>query len=436
VPRRITPLTWGLLAFTLANALLVDLALERAAGGSRVLTTLHYTAALARGVAIDDSWRPMRAALAHLDGGSAEPLYRELFFARGTKFQYPPTSLLPLAALRAGFGERALSDAGLNALARGAAALFAALVAWLLWRTARESPRTAAAGRLDAALRAACVLALAATFHPLVRGLYLGQLQTFVDLLFAGVLLAWLAGRRATAGALAGLACALKPTLGLLALWGLVRGHVRFTAALAGSVLALALASGLRDGFAHQLDYVRLLAHVARHGESYQPNQSPNGLAHRLLGSGDPLVWQPAALAPYHPAVHAATLASAGLLAFVALAWRRRDAPHAELEDLCAAALAATLAAPIAWEHHYGIALPIFAVALPRMLATPGLGAGSVAALAFAYALVSHDVAALDALAAGPASPLASYVLFGGLLLLALCLRLRRARHAAALASA
>ena len=43
-------------------------------------------------------------------------------------------------------------------------------------------------------------------------------------------MLAWLAGRQATAGALAGLACLIKPQLGLLVVWALLRRRTRFAA--------------------------------------------------------------------------------------------------------------------------------------------------------------------------------------------------------------
>jgi hypothetical protein len=422
--------TAGLGAFLLAN---VALDVGLAALGQRV-TALDYTRAVLRGVGFDDSWRPMRLALAHLDAPGAPPLYQAIFFERGVKFQYPPSSLLPLAALRAAFGPGAVSDAALNRLARLAGVATAALAAWLLLRASRESTATATAGRLDVALRAACAFALAATFYPLVRGLYLGQLQTVVDLLFAALVLAWLTGRQGLAGALAGLACALKPTLGLLGVWGLMRRHARFTRAFAVSLGLLAVTSAWLYGLGHLADYARLLSYVSAHGEVYQPNQSLNGLAHRLVGSGDALRWSPEALAPYHPAVHAVTLAGGLALAWLALGYRRADARGAELEDLCAAALAATMAAPIAWEHHYGIALAVFAVALPRTLAKGGRG--GVIVLGVAYALLAHDAEALVALARGPASPLASYLLAGALLLLVQCLRLRRARHAAARAPA
>ena len=428
----ITRFTAGLVAFALTNALLVDLTLANLPGRPQAITALHYTRETLRGVGARDSWEPMRLALSHLDSPEAAPVYQALFFEGGVKFQYPTSSLLPLSALRAAFGPAALSDAALNALSRAAFAALVVLVALLLLRAAAESPATASRSPGESVLRALCAALLVATFYPLVRGVVLGQLQTWVDLLFTAVVLAWMGGRPALAGALAGLACALKPTLGLLGLWGLVRRHWGFTAAFGVSLGLLGIASGLLYGFSHHADYLRLLASVAERGESFQPNQSPNGLANRLLGNGDPLQWSPAALAPYHPAVHAATLAGGLALAWLALGYRRAEARGAELEDLMLAALAATAAAPIAWEHHYGIALPIFAAALPRTLATAGGLRVGVVLLALAYALVSHDVRALAELAGGPASPLASYILAGGLLLLVQLVRLRRARHVAA----
>src|SRR5262245_15625068 len=212
----------------------------------------------------------MRLALAHLGAREGIPVYQTLFFKHGVKFQYPTSSLLPLSALRAVFGLAALSDAALNGLSRLAAAATVALVVLLLLRTGAESPATAPVGRLDAELLPACAVVPAATFYPLLRGVYLGQLQTWVDLLFAGLVLALLAKRPALAGSLAGLACALKPTLGLLGLWGLVRRHARFTAAFAVTLGALVAASGLLYGGVHFGDYARLLAFVGQRGEIFQ----------------------------------------------------------------------------------------------------------------------------------------------------------------------
>ncbi len=420
-------LTLALAGFAVVNGIWLELALARAPWHRPQITTLHYTAFYLAGVAIDDSWRPMREALGILDATPRRPIYQELFFARGVKFQTPPTSLLPLWGLRWIGGERAISNGSLNALSSLAVALGVALVAFAFLRCAERSPRTASAGRVDRAARVLCIALLALTFFPLVRGYYLGQLQTWVGLLFAALVCAWITGRPGLAGALAGLACALKPTLGFLLAWGLVRRQLRFSAALAGALLVLAVGSGLLHGFEHQVDYLRLLSHIAQRGESFQPNQSPNGLANRLLGNGDPLVWRPDAFAPYHPAVHAITLASGIAFALFALFYRRGDAQGDGTLDLLLAAMAATIAAPIAWEHHYGIALVVFAVALPRTLALCRPPRGSLWLLVAAYVLVSHQIDALDQLAGGAASPVASYTLAGGLLLVAQLIRLRRA---------
>ena len=48
-----------------------------------------------------DSWDPMIAALDWLQEPHAGKLYESIFFQQQIKFQYPPTSLLPLAVMRA-----------------------------------------------------------------------------------------------------------------------------------------------------------------------------------------------------------------------------------------------------------------------------------------------------------------------------------------------
>ena len=72
----------------------------------------------------------MRSALAYLDEPHARPLYSEVFFRRGIKFQYAPTSLLLLEPLRRIPG--LTSDAFLNGLSWFAVAGTAILTAWIL----------------------------------------------------------------------------------------------------------------------------------------------------------------------------------------------------------------------------------------------------------------------------------------------------------------
>src|SRR3990172_1878515 len=244
-------LTLALAGFAIANGLWLELALARAPWHRPKITTLHYTACYLGGIAIDDSWRPMREALRTLDAKPRLPIYQELFFTRGVKFQYPPTSLLPLWLLRRVGG--------------GPVCVF--------WGGGgRASPRGASAGKPDAAARVLFIALLGLTFFPLVRGYYLGQLQTWVGLLFAALVWAWIAGRPGLAGVLAGLACALKPTLGFLLAWGLVRRQLRFSAAFASVLLVLAVASGLLHGFEHQPDYFRPLSHISHPSHPLHPS--------------------------------------------------------------------------------------------------------------------------------------------------------------------
>jgi len=96
----LTPLSRGLLGFFLANCLLLNLALHYSPWPHQQMTALSYTRAFLERTAHDDSWRPMRSALLHLDRRPDQPLYQSVFFEQGEKFQYAPTSLLALDALR------------------------------------------------------------------------------------------------------------------------------------------------------------------------------------------------------------------------------------------------------------------------------------------------------------------------------------------------
>lgn len=240
----------------------------------------------------------------------------------------------------------------------------------------------------------------------------------------AGLVLAFLAGRPATSGTLAGLACLIKPPLGLLVVWGLLRGQRRFVAGWLvvtslGGALSLAL-----YGLANHLDYLEVLSFLGRHGESFHHNQSFNGLLHRMLGNGDNRVWENA-FPPFHPFVYAATLVSSLALIGAALFWRRREAAPAPGIDLAIVIVSVTMASPIAWTHHYAVLLPLFALALPEALRVRDGRSTHLALLAVSYLLVANTYRAVNQLAETPVNFLQSYVLLGGLLFLYLLYRLR-----------
>ncbi len=390
-------------------------------------TTLHFSLDYLRRAAGSDSWTPMRRALAYLNEPHAKPLYSEIFFERGIKFQYAPTSLLLLEPLRRVPG--LTSDTFLNLLSwlavAGTAIGAARILSLGLSRAARISgtaPRSARVAEIGLAV------GFTLSFYPIVRGFHIGQIQTWIDLLFAGLIWTWMTDRKRASGALAGLVCVIKPTLSLLLLWGLLRRQWHFVTGWAWVVLPVTGISLGAYGLANHVDYVSVLAFIGRHGESFHQNQSMNGLLHRLFFNGNNLVWNANGFAPYHPVVYAGTLLSSLLLVGGALFFRRSEHDGASLVDLLIAVMSISLAAPIVWDHHLGIALPIFAFALPATLSVADRSSmrWGLVLLGVAFVLLSTKFPMADLAANTPVNFLQSYLFFGALLLLWQLYRLRK----------
>jgi hypothetical protein len=77
-------------------------------------------------------------------------------------------------------------------------------------------------------------------------------------------------------------------------------------------------------------------------------------------------------------------------------------------------ALSCTMASPIAWEHHYGITLPIFAVLLASSIGDPR----RLVWLALAYVLIATFVPLTNTLATNVLGVFQSTLLAGALILL------------------
>lgn len=371
-----------------------------------------------------DSWRPMNQAYDFVltPEGRQKTLYDKLFFSPAVKhkgFQYPPTSLLAVWASRL-LGE----ENGLR------------ILEWITWAfipvTAFFTFRIYAAAaekrpRSDFIATALLALFLAITFYPAIRAYRNGQIQTWINGLFTASLAAFVADRRGLAGALAGSMCLIKPQYALLALWGALRREWAFVRG-ACSVGAIGLlASVALFGVAPHLEYLGVLRFIAERGESFYPNQSVNGLLNRAFGNGQNLTWMEAMPEP-HAVVRAGTFLTSALI----LAWalwprgRARERPAAAA-DLAMIAVACTAASPIAWEHHYGLLLPVFALLLPALRRQPVFGRATLPLLALAFVLTSHTLRITDGLADSPLNVLQSYILAGALIVLAL-LDLLRAR--------
>lgn len=391
-------------------------------------TVLKQSWDMLRGVGGDDSWGPMAGALEYLAAQQpdAKPLYSAVFFDQGVKFQYPPSALFGLEAMML-FGEdrvRTFDEMAfpglppVNDLVGWAfLAIAAACSAALLELGLR---RSLASYRFDsfAMMRGALVFGFTLTFYPAIKAFTLGQIQLWINSAFALVMLLFVLRIRIASGALMGAICLIKPHYGLIVLWGALTREWRFTAACAAVGAVGLLFSIWHYGWGNHLDYLRVLSFMSERGESYYANQSINGLLNRLaslFGSGSyaNVSFDAYGFPPYTPWVYWGTVVSSA--AILLAAFLRISSEHRVLA-FSITAVSLTIASPIAWEHHYGVFLPVFAF-------IAGSLAGDrrkLALLAICYTFVSNYVPIFNVLAETPFNVVQSYTFAGGLAFLIL----------------
>lgn len=361
------------------------------------------------------SWIALEKGLAHRAGDApGRSLYEATFFRRrleGLGLQYPPTALLLMRA--------ALPVESPRRWFERVTWLWVPVTAVLIALLDRRASALSGATWSRREQWGRCALAAVATltFHPLMRAYATGQIQAWVTGLFAGALLAWLCGRAALAGGLVALMAAFKPQAAFLVLWAIVRGRWGFVGGFAAVAVPLLAGSIAAHGLDAHLEYLRVLAFLARRGEAYHANQSVNGTLHRALGNGESLLffaggswsWR-AHFPPYHAFVFGATLLS-GIALVAASLWPPRVARARDwTADFCIAALTMLLASPIAWDHDFGILLPIFAVLAARVSGARA----AVWTLAALYFVAANPWWITRAFAGPQYRPLQSWLVFVG----------------------
>jgi hypothetical protein len=372
-----------------------------------------------------DSWAPMLQALHMFGGPNDNRLYEVLFFEEKSRFQYPPTSLLSLDFL-AGFGLARISYLNaINSLVFLLNSIFLGYFAWRLFRD-EQTIRWKDSSLASALPVGIGLLAAGATFvfYPVVRAHVLGQIQIWIDFLFTLVLIAWLLERRLLAGLLVGIACTIKPQLGLLLVWGLLWREWVFSGGTIAVLASAGIASLFRYGMHNHFSYLDVLSFLSSHGESYFANNSVNGILHGYFAPVSNLAWTAGVLTPYHPIVHAGTIVASVLaLAIIVIPPLLRRRAQPTIADLGTAAICTVVGSPVAWEHHYGILLPLYVVALKGLLERPANQRyGLLAALALSWILVANYISFANLAAGTLFSVLQAYLFFGALLLLALLL--------------
>jgi alpha-1,2-mannosyltransferase len=368
-----------------------------------------------------DSWTPMLGSVNYFLAHPGLPIYQAKLY---DTLIYPLTSILPLLAMkRAGMSDPAVFDTLMVASWIAVCAVVCLTVAIAV----KATRQTSAPRRLS--WQAAVAAAIAAFFFmPITLAFSLGQAQIFLDLFFALLVLFWIEGKERPAGVMMALLTMVKPQFGLLLLWAALR---RRWNALVAAVVTLAVgcaASVAAFGVRNNLDYLGVLAGLSRKAQSHYANQSMFGLLNRAIFNGENMPYHPYVYPPFVPWVYYVTLATTAALVLLALAYPwigkvNRDWAGS-MPDLGAAGVVCVIATPMAWEHHYGVMLPIF---VWLWFAVYRQGRGSVLWLATAWVLIADFLSPLNFFANIPvANILQSYMYFGALLLLALLLRTKQ----------
>jgi alpha-1,2-mannosyltransferase len=422
-------LTRYLAVFLLLNAFVLNGALWLTSPEPYKETVLDHTWDVLRGRGCDDSWGVMSVSLKYVREHPDKPLYSDIFFERNLKFQYPPSSLFAFAGLAWLVGQEGIRTEECklydlptinDVLGWVFIVMSAACAAALLEIGLRRQQGPPSSGTMMAA-RFVIVLALALTFYPLVKAYTLGQIQNWLNGLFALALLCWVTGRKVPSAVLIGLMALVKPQYGAFVLWGLLRREWGFTIALAATGIVGVAGSILAFGFSNHLDYLRVLEFLAERGETFYPNQSVNGLLNRLMVLVDPTSWSSLqftdnSFPPFSPLVYGGTLVTSIALLSAALFRRGTKGDPDRTFDFCTMALSITIASPIAWEHHYGTIFPIFAVLLASVIGDPR----RLLLLTVSYVLISNFIPVTNALADTVFNVLQSYLFAAAIVVLML----------------
>jgi hypothetical protein len=370
-----------------------------------------------------DSWDSMALGYLHAAAPhrTERPFYWRTFFnpqILHKGFQYPPTALLVASALQAVLGARWPAALGWITWA------MIPVTAVLLWKLYEALAARAGLPIGPRPLVALTAVFATLTFYPVMRAYANGQIQAWLNAAFIVAVLGWATKRPRVSGASIALSCAIKPQLGLFVAWGALRRQWPFVMAWGAVAAALLLASIALYGWEPHAAYLGVLRFLAQRGEAFYPNQSVNGLLNRWLGNGDVLSWHGSWIEhfpPYDARVFGATVATSAALVVIGLAGPRGE--RGGVIDFCLMGLVATVASPIAWEHHYGVLLPMFAVAFTTLARARAPRRWWVA-LATSYILASNCFWVTKRFAGSRLGVLESYLFFGAVMLLILLLKL------------
>jgi hypothetical protein len=368
-----------------------------------------------------DSWYTMNQAYAHIRAHPEVPVYSELFFRWKVKFQYPVSSLLVLAPLgAAGADPQALYRSFTVLSQLSLAVLLSAcgmLAVSLLNRGSPDGEFLTSRKRWSVV---AATALLVSTFYPVYKAYNLGQIQLWLDALIAVAFWCYWSGFRRWTGVLVGLMALIKPQYGLFLIWAALRRQWGVTTGFLGAFALGSIASLALFGWENNVQYFSVLSYLSLHGESYFPNQSVNGLMNRLLENGPNLVFLQHGFPDFHPLVYAVTMATSVFMVAGSLYFPLRWRGGGSVVDFSILLLTCTMASPIAWEHHYGVLVPILIFLFTRLGRFRPM---ERVALGVSFFAVAANHSWTNRFADGWYCILQSYLFFGALCILVLLYR-------------
>ncbi|MHC5597762.1 MAG: glycosyltransferase family 87 protein [Nostoc sp.] len=421
---KLTPLTRNLCLFFLFNIVLVNVGIMLTTFSLRDTIITHTLHVLLPNLETGtDSWMPMLNALHYLESVHEKPVYQTIFFDNDIKFQYPPTSLLLLYLLK----QITPDEASLILVLRLVSWLFVVAMVFFIIKIFNLSfeknfgVKRGDLPKVDIIIRNIILICLSLTFYPVVKAYSLGQIQVWLNTLFTIVFWCWMKNKKTWAGGLTGAMFLVKPQYLIIALWGFLCRKWFFTIAFSFVVVGGLSISIWLMGIANHTDYLTVLSYISRHGEGYYPNQSVNGLLNRLLFNGNNLEWKDG-FPPFNAFVYMGTVVSSAVLIGIALLYTIKSKKQGNILDMAIVALSCTMASPVAWEHHYGILLPIYAFLLPCLIKQPIFGRMTFPFLGLTYILSSNYLPIFNKLASFPVLNILQSYLFIAALMVLVCL--------------
>ncbi len=368
----------------------------------------------------DDSWAPIANAMHYVDThANAMGLYKETYFRSSHQFIYSPLSLSIFIQLRNFLGINFGNTQLINIFSWFILPILA-ITAFFGFKTllAQNGP-IARGGISQIPLMIASILSVF-IFYPITMCFSVGNIQNWLTALMAMSLIAWMSGRGGLAGVLLGLATLVKPHMGVIMLWALLRRDWRFCIGMC-IVLAVALLNSvIMFGLSVHWEYLDLLRYLSSRGESFFDNHSFEGNFYRMIHDGNNLIWDGAhRQLHYVPWVHhLASVLSAIVLIIAMIPRQAAKGAIPRFLDYSIILISTVAASPVAYSHHYGIVYLIAPGAALVLFSNSENRRGLLALLFVGYALVGGVFRIVDFTADTALNFLQSYRLYGALCLL------------------